>query len=84
METKPGIKTTEFWLGLVLPQIIALMMAFGVFTPEQGDAVSQSADQVATHGSALYAAIISGLSSLGYNLGRGKAKQGIAPEGDRS
>jgi hypothetical protein len=79
LETKPGIKTTEFWLGLILPQIVALLMAFGVFTPEQGDAVTESAEKVATHGAELYAAIISGLSALGYNIGRGKAKQGVDP-----
>lgn len=73
METKPGIKTTEFWMGLVLPQVLAMLALFGVFTPDQAEALQASATQIV-------GGIVSGASALGYNLARGQAKKGIKPE----
>ena len=72
METKPGYRTTEFWLALVLPQLVALLALFGVFTPEQSDAVVGSVSQIV-------GAVISGASAFGYSVARGKAKEGIKP-----
>jgi hypothetical protein len=40
METKPGIKTTEFWLtaiGGLVTALIALLVGYGAITSEQGD-----------------------------------------------
>lgn len=68
MSKKPGYKTTEFWVGLVLPQILSLLVLFGVFTPDQSNALSSSIGQIA-------AGIISGASAFGYSHSRGKAKQ---------
>ena len=76
MAVKAGIKTTEFWVGLVLPNILALLIAFGVIDTGQSDALQAAADAAGSSGNALVAAIISGLSALGYNIGRGNAKAG--------
>lgn len=74
--TKPGIRTTEFWIGLVLPHILALLVLFGVIDPGQEEALQGAAGEIGVHGNAIVAAVISGLSALGYNIGRGNAKGG--------
>jgi len=79
LETKPGIKTTEFWVGLVLPQLLALAVAFGVFTPEQSDVVSNTLLDIVASSKEIIAAVISGASALGYNIGRGIAKSNVNP-----
>jgi hypothetical protein len=73
---KPGLKTTEFWIGLVMPHILALLIAFGVIDAGQSEALQGAAEAAGASGNALVAAIISGLSALGYNIGRGNAKGG--------
>lgn len=74
IESKPGIRTTEFWVGLVMPQLFALLVLFGVFTPETSDAVQSEVLTAVAASKELVAAVISGLSSLGYTIGRGIAK----------
>jgi len=78
-ETKPGVKTTEFWVGLVLPQLLALLVAFGVLTPDASDAVTGSVGEAVAASKELIAAVISGVSALGYNIGRGIAKGSVDP-----
>ncbi len=71
METKPGYKTTEFWLT-VIAKVIALLAALGVFTPEQASAVTKASVQLAGVAGMVAAA-------FGYSLSRGTAKKGIKP-----
>jgi hypothetical protein len=71
---KPGVKTTEFWVGLVMPQIFALLVAFGVFTPDQATGIQSDIVSAVVASKELIAAIISGVSAAGYNIGRGLAK----------
>ena len=71
---KPGIKSTEFWVGLVIPQVLALLITFGVIDPGQSEALQESTTQIATSGNAMWGAITSGASALGYNIARGLAK----------
>jgi len=73
METKPGYKTTEFWVGLVLPQVLSLAVLFGVFTPEQSSTLTHAISQIV-------AGVVSGASAFGYNIARGQAKKGIKPD----
>jgi predicted aconitase with swiveling domain len=50
---KPGILTTEFWLALVVP-VIAILVIFGVLTPDEGDAlVITIGDAIVTVGALL-------------------------------
>ncbi len=60
-ETKPGYKTTEFWLSLVAV-IIGAVLASGVENP----AVLKIAGIAGTV-----------LSAMGYSLSRAKAKTGV-------
>lgn len=66
--TKPGYKTTEFWVTLVI-QVIGIAVLFGWITPEQRDTLVQAVQQGA-------AAIAMALSAFGYAVARGKAKAG--------
>lgn len=66
--TKPGYKTTEFWVTLVI-QFIGIAVLFGWITPEQRDTLVQAVQQGA-------AAIAMALSAFGYAVSRGKAKAG--------
>ena len=61
METKPGWRTTEFWLT-VAATAVGLLYASGVIAPESG------ADR--------WLGLIAGsLSALGYSVSRGLAKK---------
>ena len=67
-ETKPGWKTTEFWL--TMPAVVlGILATAGVFTPEEANTLGQAITQIA-------GAVISALGVFGYNLSRGKAKGG--------
>ena len=72
VETKPGIKTTEFWVSVIVA-FIGFLASTGIFTPEQagalGDALTQLGGLVAMVGSA-----------FGYSLSRGSAKKGVKPD----
>lgn len=61
METKPGWKTTEFWLTVV-SQIVGLVWASGVITE------GSNADRVLGLAAAA-------LASVGYAVSRGLAKK---------
>ncbi len=61
-ETKPGYKTTEFWLS-VAAMLVGAALASGVFeTDSGGDRILGLAATV--------------LASLGYTVSRGMAKKG--------
>ena len=79
LESKPGIKTTEFWVGLVMPQLFAMLVLFGVFTPDQSELVQGEVLTAVAASKELIAATISGVSALGYNIGRGIAKGKVDP-----
>jgi|GEM_PF-1085520 len=71
---KPGWKTTEFWLGAVIPQLLGLAVITGVVTPDQQVVVQEGAEVVAESGSAIWGAAINIASAFGYALSRGIAK----------
>jgi hypothetical protein len=72
MESKPGIRTTEFWLALA-GQIIGTLVILGIFTPEQATEMQAALAQMA-------GAVVTGGSALGYSIGRGIAKGPQKPE----
>jgi len=72
METKPGYKTTEFWVT-VAAKVVALLAALGVFTPEQASTVTQAVVQ-------LGGVVGMVAASFGYSIARGSAKKGVKPE----
>jgi len=72
METKPGYKTTEFWVT-VIAKIIALIAALGYLTPEQSSTLTQAVVQLSGVVGMVAAA-------FGYSIARGKAKAGVKPE----
>ena len=63
-QTKPGYKTTEFWLT-VLVTGCSLLWGAGVVDPEAG---ASSADKI-------FGFVVSALTALGYTVSRGLAKQ---------
>ena len=63
-ETKPGYKTTEFWLTTVCT-VCGLLYAAGVASPEGTDQVSK-----------VVALVASVLAAMGYNIARAKVKAG--------
>lgn len=65
---KPGYKTTEFWVTLIV-QILGILVLLGVITPEQQDALAKAVAQGA-------GAIAMALSAFGYARSRGQAKKG--------
>jgi hypothetical protein len=62
-QTKPGWKTTEFWLTL-LATTIGMLWASGIASPDGADAVSRVVGIIAAT-----------LSQLGYAVSRGMAKR---------
>jgi len=64
---KPGYKTTEFWVTLLI-QILGILVLFGVITPEQKGTLSEAIQQGA-------AAVAMALSAFGYSVARGQAKK---------
>lgn len=71
LETKPGYKTTEFWLAIVA-QVIGLLSILGVFTPEQAAVVNDAVIK-------LGGLIIMSAGAFGYSIGRGIAKSNVDP-----
>jgi len=71
---KPGWKTTEFWVGGVIPQILGLLILTGVITPEQQTVIQGGTEIVAESGTQIYGALISMASAFGYAVSRGIAK----------
>ena len=80
---KAGIKTSEFWLGPVLGNIMGLLFAFNVFTPEQAQTtIATGVDQVGgafTHASQLIGGAVAAISNAAYAVSRGIAKRGQLP-----
>lgn len=62
--TKPGYKTTEFWLSLVAT-LIGFLMASGVMDQVPEDSLW----------SKIVGGIVAALAALGYNASRSKVKQ---------
>ena len=74
METKPGIKTTEFYVTIAA-QILSILALLGVFTPEQADAIGKAIPQLVG-----IAGVVA--SAFGYSIARGQAKIGVKPAGE--
>lgn len=64
---KPGYKTTEFWMTLVV-QVLAILVTLGVVTPDQQAVFTESADKLMT-------AIVMAVSAGSYAISRGLAKK---------
>lgn len=64
--TKPGVKTTEFWVTILI-QILSLLVVFGVITPEEQGNISTGVQQ-------LVAGIVQLVSAVAYIWSRTKAK----------
>ena len=64
---KPGWKTTEFWVTILI-QVIGFAAILGYITPEQQGAMGDAITQIAGAVSMVAAA-------FGYSLSRGIAKQ---------
>jgi len=60
---KPGYKTTEF-LMTMLVNVIAILTMLDVFTPDQLDALLS-----------VVAAVVTALATFGYSISRGLAKK---------
>jgi len=71
LETKPGYKTTEFWIA-ILSQVIGILSLVGIFTPEQSEAVQKALIE-------LGGLIVMAAGSFGYAIGRGIAKSNVDP-----
>lgn len=70
---KNGAKTTEFWLTLVA-SLVAVVVATGVLTPEEGEAISSATAEVIKAVTVL-AGVLAPIVSAGiYTNGRSKVK----------
>ncbi|KMY67133.1 hypothetical protein AAU61_14500 [Desulfocarbo indianensis] len=64
--SKPGIKTTEFWVT-VMVQVVGVVAALGLVPPEQSDVLVKAVTQVG--------GIVAMLASaFAYNKSRGQVK----------
>lgn len=64
---KSGVKTSEFWVSVII-SILGVLVALGVITPEQQGTLSESIQQIA-------GAIMAAAPIVGYALSRGAAKK---------
>ncbi|OEU68495.1 MAG: hypothetical protein BBJ57_07395 [Desulfobacterales bacterium PC51MH44] len=71
---KEGWKTTEFWFVGILPQLLAILVATGVLSPDQQVAVQDGLETIVGQGEGLWASIMSLGGALGYGIARGLAK----------
>ena len=63
-EVKPGWKTTEFWVTLVVT-LCSLLWGANVLDPEGAGTASK-----------VFGMLVSGLAAVGYTVSRGLAKKG--------
>ena len=68
METKPGYKTTEFWLSLV-GALTGIAVLLGYLTPEESDTLNSNITSV-------IGGVLTVISTVGYALARAKTKTG--------
>jgi len=64
---KPGIKTTEFWVSVVVG-FIGLLASAGVFTPDQASTLTEALTK-------LGGLVVMVASAFGYSISRGAAKK---------
>lgn len=70
---KSGIKTTEFWM-VVIGSLVAVVVAAGVLTPEEGETVSNATIEVIKALSVLAGVLAPILGPIFYSNGRAKVK----------
>lgn len=75
MDTKPGIKTTEFWIAAVA-NLVPLLVLTGVVAPDQADVVTENANGAISGIFLAVTSIGAAIASFGYSYSRGKAKSG--------
>ena len=63
-DVKPGWKTTEFWLTVVVA-LASLLWGADVLDPEAGGSANK-----------VFGLVVSGLAAVGYTVSRGLAKKG--------
>ena len=66
MNTKPGIRTSEFWANMGV-QVVGALAAFNFLTPDQAEATARLVVPVG-------GLIAMAISQVGYSLSRGRAK----------
>lgn len=69
-DIKPGWKTTEFWLT-ILASGIAFLVATGVISPDNSEAITAQGTEIVNSAYALIAAV---LPIVGYTASRSYAK----------
>ncbi len=70
---KSGVKTTEFWMVLV-GSLIAVAVALGALTLEEGEAVSSATSEVVKALTVLAGVLAPILGPIFYSNGRAKVK----------
>ncbi len=70
---KSGIKTTEFWFTLVA-SAVAVVVATGVLSPEEGEAVSSATIELIKAISVLGGILAPIVGAVFYSNGRSKVK----------
>ena len=70
METKPGWKTSEFWIT-TLTSILFIAVGFGLIGQEQATQIGEDGSRLLTE---LYELIAVAVTVFGYNISRGIAK----------
>lgn len=80
MNMKSGVKTSEMWLttGVALvSSVVAIVVALGVLTPEEGEAVSSATIEV-VKAIVIAVGVIGSVVSVGiYANGRAKVKAAV-------
>ena len=72
---KPGIKTSEFWIALIVA-VSGVGIASGFLTPEQKEALDANSATIAKAIEVAAGAFMAGLAAFGFANSRGLAKSG--------
>ena len=70
---KAGVKTSEFWVSVVV-SVLGVLVALGIITPDQQNTLTQSIHQIV-------GAVMTVVPIAGYALSRGRAKGGTKSDG---
>ena len=64
MQDRPGLLTTEFWFGLVIPQVIGFSLSTGVITPDMATIISDTNVSIGGDASIIVASIQSAVETI--------------------
>lgn len=71
---KPGFKTTEFWVTLLV-QALGILALTGVLTPEMSATIGEQGQIVVEAIGQIAGALMAAISATGYAKARGEAKK---------